>query len=180
MNDDYTYTIETIDGVYMKDVSREQAVKQSHKMQMSCIPHTVFKKDKEGKLTTVSMNFLDLTSKVPKEKIEYDITNDGTGKKYDTGKPMIGTIVRVFPLALEALGEVMEFGTHKYPKPDNWKKVDGAKYRYLDSLMRHMVKHYKGLELDEETGKPHLAHMAWNALAILELYLMEKNEEQQK
>lgn len=113
-------------------------------------------------------------------KQTYDLTDDGKGKKYDTGKPMIGTIIRVFPNAMEALGSVIEFGTHKYPDPNNWKKVEGAKFRYLDSLMRHMVKHYRGLELDEETGKPHLAHMAWNALAILELYLMEQKEKESK
>lgn len=122
-----------------------------------------------------SDEFISGISEPQREK--YDLTDDGKGKKYDGGKPMIGTLIRVFPLALEAIGDVIEFGTRKYPKPDNWKKVEGAKFRYQDSLMRHMVKFYKGDELDEETGKPHLAHMAWNALAILELYLMEKRAE---
>lgn len=102
----------------------------------------------------------------------YDLTDNGSGKKYDTGKPMVGTLARVFPHALMAIGECIEFGTHKYPDPNNWKKVDGAKTRYLDSLMRHLLKHYMGITKDEETGLPHLAHAAWNALAILELELM--------
>lgn len=106
----------------------------------------------------------------------YDLTDNSTGKKYDTGKPMVGTLARVFPNALMAIGECIEFGTHKYPDPNNWKKVEGAKTRYLDSLMRHLLKHYMGITGDEETGLPHLAHAAWNALAILELELMDRKQ----
>lgn len=124
--------------------------------------------------------FVPIVDKKKEGEVNYDLSDDGTGKKYDTGKPMIGTAMRVFPLSMEALGAVIEFGTHKYPQPDNWKKVEGANYRYLDSLMRHLIKHLKGQEFDEETGKPHLAHVVWNALAILELYLMGKNENENK
>lgn len=109
---------------------------------------------------------------------KYDLTDDGKGKKYDTGKPMVGTLCRVFPHALMAVGECIEFGTHKYPDPNNWKKVEGATTRYLDSLMRHLIKHYMGITKDEETNLPHLAHAAWNALAILELELMKNNQEE--
>lgn len=104
---------------------------------------------------------------------KYDLTDDGTGKKYDTGKPMVGTLLRVFPSALTEIGRCIEFGTRKYPKPDNWKKVEGAKFRYLDSMARHLLQHLKGVKFDKETGLPHLAHMAWNALAILELAIMD-------
>ncbi|MCM1324115.1 MAG: DUF5664 domain-containing protein [Acetobacter sp.] len=108
--------------------------------------------------------------------MKYNLTDDGTGKKYDTGKPMPGTLIRVFPNALMEVGKCIEFGTHKYPDPSNWKKVDGAKTRYVDSLMRHLLKHFMGIYQDEETGLPHLAHAAWNALAILELQFMEPIE----
>lgn len=107
---------------------------------------------------------------------KYDLTDDGTGKKYDGGKSMVGTLVNVFPNALMAVGMCIEFGTHKYPNPSNWKQVEGAAKRYQDSLMRHLIKHNVGIEKDSETGIIHLAHMAWNALAILELYLMEHPE----
>lgn len=106
------------------------------------------------------------------EPTEYDLMDNTTGKKYDTGKPMVGTLCRVFPNALMEIGKCIEFGTHKYPDPNNWKKVDGARDRYLDSLMRHLLKHYNGKMFDEETNLPHLAHAAWNALAILELEIM--------
>ncbi len=106
----------------------------------------------------------------------YNLTDDGTGKKYDGGKPMVGTLCRVFPRALLAVGQCIEFGTHKYPKPDNWKLVEEAFTRYQDSMMRHYLKHQAGEVMDSETKLPHLSHMAWNALAILELYLIDNPE----
>lgn len=102
----------------------------------------------------------------------YDLTDNGKGKKYDGGKSMVGTMINVFPHALMAVGKCIEFGTHKYPNPNNWKMVEGADKRYQDSLMRHLIKHNAGQVLDEETNLLHLAHAAWNALAILELYIM--------
>lgn len=111
-----------------------------------------------------------------KKTVKYDLTDDGKGKKYDNGKPMPGTLVNVFPEALLAVGATIEFGTHKYPDPRNWRKVEGANKRYQDSLMRHLIKYNMGEINDRETGIPHLAHMAWNALAILELYLLEHPE----
>lgn len=107
----------------------------------------------------------------------YDLTDDGTGKKYDSGKSMVGTLCRVFPRALLGIGKCIEFGTHKYPKPDNWKLVENAFTRYQDSLMRHYLKFLSGETRDKETNILHLCHMAWNTLAILELYLMEHKEE---
>ncbi len=106
----------------------------------------------------------------------YDLTDDGTGKKYDSGKPMVGTLCQVFPRALMGIGACIEFGTHKYPKPDNWKLVEGAFKRYQDSLMRHYLKFQIGEIEDRETKLNHLFHMAWNALAITELYLMDNPE----
>lgn len=111
---------------------------------------------------------------------EYDLTDDGKGKKYDNGKSMVGTLCRVFPRALLSIGKCIEFGTKKYPKPDNWKLVEGAFIRYQDSLQRHYLKFLAGQERDSETNLLHLSHMAWNCLAILELYLMEHKEEYDK
>ena len=112
-----------------------------------------------------------------KKEPEYDLTDDGKGKKYDSGKSMVGTLCRVFPRALLGIGQCIEFGTRKYPKPDNWKLVEGAFTRYQDSMMRHYLKFLAGQEKDSETNLLHLKHMAWNALAILELYLMEHEDE---
>jgi hypothetical protein len=134
--------------------------------------------DLEKKIYTNRVNKIGNTiiETLPMGCIKYDLTDDGTGKKYDCGKSMVGTLVNVFPNALMAVGMCIEFGTHKYPNPNNWKQVEGASKRYQDSLMRHLIKHNVGIEKDSETGIIHLAHMTWNALAILELYLMEHPE----
>ena len=57
---------------------------------------------------------------------KYALIDDGTGKKYDSGKSMVGTLCRVFPRALLGIGTCIEFGTHKDPSADNWKLVDRA------------------------------------------------------
>lgn len=99
------------------------------------------------------------------------------GKKYDSNKSMVGTLCNVFPNALLAIGNCIEFGTHKYPDPANWQKVEGAFTRYQNSIMRHYLKFLAGQERDSETNLLHLAHMAWNTLAVLELYLREHIED---
>lgn len=115
------------------------------------------------------------------EKIkEHDLTNDEIGKKYDNGKPMAGTLTDVFSRALMAVGACIEFGTHKYPDPKNWQLVDNGIKRYRDAMVRHLLKYNAGIDKDEETKLPHLAHMAWNALAILELYMQEHKDELDK
>lgn len=108
---------------------------------------------------------------------KYDLTDDGKGKKYDSGKSMVGTLCRVFPRALLGIGQCILFGTTKYPDPKNWVKVENAFTRYQDSMMRHYLKFLAGQEKDSETNLLHLKHMVWNALAILELYLMEHEDE---
>lgn len=110
----------------------------------------------------------------------YDLTDDGTGKKYDSGKPMVGTLTDVFSRALMAVGACIEYGTHKYPNPKNWQLVDDGIKRYRDAMIRHLLKYNAGIDKDEETKLPHLAHMAWNALAILELYMQEHKDELDK
>ena len=120
---------------------------------------------------------VELNGKECKKEPAYDLTDDGKGKKYDSGKSMVGTLCRVFPRALLGVGQCIEFGTHKYPNPDNWKLVDGAFTRYQDSMMRHYLKFLAGQEKDSETKLLHLKHMVWNALAVLELYLMENEDE---
>ena len=135
---------------------------------------------KELGLEVSIVGIVALTENEPSETAsdkKYDLTDDGKGKKYDSGKSMVGTLCRVFPRALLGIGQCIAFGTKKYPKPDNWKLVDGAFTRYQDSMMRHYLKFLAGQEKDSETNLLHLKHIVWNALAVLELYLMENEDE---
>lgn len=113
-----------------------------------------------------------MASEEKKNIFDGKIEDNSKGRKYDGSKPLAGTFINVFPRSILAIGAVILKGKEKYPDPNNWKKVEGAKVRYQESLMRHLVKHNMGILLDEESRLPHLVHVAWNALAILELNLM--------
>jgi hypothetical protein len=64
---------------------------------------------------------------------------------------------------------VSGFGAKKY-EWKNWRKVEDGINRYSNGLGRHLVQ--EGIEkCDQESGKLHAAHAAWNALARLELML---------
>ena len=67
---------------------------------------------------------------------------------------------------LEIILKVLEFGANKYGI-DNWKEVYGAKPRYLNAAMRHLVARMKGHINDEESGLPHLAHCICCLLFLL-------------
>lgn len=98
------------------------------------------------------------------------------GKKYDKGKPMVGTILRIFPRALSVVGAIIEYGTHKYPDPNNWSKNTRITERYMDSAIRHLLKYFMGDKFDEESGLPHLGHALWNIIAVLEYELRQDPE----
>lgn len=98
------------------------------------------------------------------------------GVKYDDNKPLVGDCLAIFGRAIMAVGECILKGQEKYPEIDNWKRVKDAERRYTNALIRHLIKHLTGIEKDKESGLTHIQHVAWNALAICELYLEKKDE----
>lgn len=69
------------------------------------------------------------------------------------------------PEWLEVLAHVMTKGAEKY-EPRNWEK--GMEWsKCYASLMRHVQAWYAGEDTDQESGLPHMAHAAWNALALV-------------
>lgn len=96
-------------------------------------------------------------------------------KKYDVGKPMVGLVKEDFPLALLEIGKIARYGILKYEERGSWKKVEDGFNRYKDALGRHdLQSQYE--DIDEESGHLHLAHMAWNCLALLQFYLEEEQD----
>jgi len=73
-----------------------------------------------------------------------------------------------FPKAMDELCKVMEYGAAKYEK-DNWKKGGKPDDEYLSACMRHLYQHRNGNSVDPESDCRHIAHAAWNLLALLEL-----------
>ena len=95
------------------------------------------------------------------------------GAKDDKAKPMAGVLLD-FSRALQTVVDVGTYGAKKYTRR-GWEQVEDAETRYLDAMMRHLLAMDVDPDgLDKETGLPHLAHVAWNALAVLELQARRK------
>jgi hypothetical protein len=72
--------------------------------------------------------------------------------------------------ALQSILAVLESGAAKY-LPDNWLKVENARQRYFDAVMRHLTDWWRGERFDKEWGYPHLAHAACCILFLLAMEL---------
>jgi len=97
------------------------------------------------------------------------------GAKLDDGKVM-AHLLQQFSRALMAVAEVSTFGANKY-SIGGWQEVENGAFRYSNAMMRHYLK--EALEdVDPDSGLLHEAHLAWNALARLELKLRELSEDE--
>lgn len=67
---------------------------------------------------------------------------------------------------LEEIVKIYTFGADKYG-PNTWQNLENGYERYKAALLRHLVSYEKGETYDEESGIHALAHMAWNAIAML-------------
>ena len=90
------------------------------------------------------------------------------GVKNDSNKPRLDLVLGDFCNALWSVGMVGTFGANKYTDK-GWHEVDSAQERYLNAMLRHYFKYKSGEYIDSESGLPHLSHMAWNCLAVLQL-----------
>ena len=90
------------------------------------------------------------------------------GRKDDQGKLRWRLLRHSMTLALESVLRVLSFGADKYGE-ENWKLVEDGQRRYRDALDRHLAEIDKGILVDPDTGEPHMAHVATNALFLLQL-----------
>lgn len=88
------------------------------------------------------------------------------GIKFDKGK----TRLELIPTELiQGVGEVLTFGAMKY-EADNWRKFKKEDHkRLVGAAMRHLEAYRSGEYLDQESGLPHLAHVATNMGFLLAL-----------
>ena len=95
------------------------------------------------------------------------------GAKDDSGKNRMALVLGAFAPALMLVSKVGTFGANKYTD-NGWQTVPKGVARYEDAMLRHYFQYKDGETVDPESGIHHLAHCAWNALAVLTLTLKGK------
>ena len=97
-----------------------------------------------------------------KRYLPFDVVTDGL--KHDGGEPRLDLVP---PEIIEAVGVVMTHGVEKYGEA-SYRNVEPKRYRA--ALMRHICKWLKDpYGKDEDSGLPHLWHVACNVAFLLEL-----------
>lgn len=95
--------------------------------------------------------------------------------KQDRGKAKLSLVPRQIIWDVAA---IREYGNNKYPYrgPDNWRLVEPERYR--DAAYRHFLRYLDDPNgVDDESGLPHLWHLACNIAFLCE---MEKENFQEK
>lgn len=97
-------------------------------------------------------------------------TKDDTQKaKADAGKPRLTLVPRKI---IWFVAKIREYGNRKYGDPENWRKVDIQRYR--DAAYRHFMAYLDDPHgVDEESGMPHLWHLACNIAFLCEMEVFD-------
>jgi hypothetical protein len=95
------------------------------------------------------------------------------GAKDDGGKPRFELTLCEFADAMTEITIVGTDGAITYTD-DGWKHVPNGFKRYTGACLRHLFAHWRGEIRDKKSGHLHLAHFAWNAIAILQLWIMSQ------
>lgn len=91
--------------------------------------------------------------------------------KADAGKPKLTLVPRKI---LFDIARVREYGNRKYGSSENWKQVEPERYR--DAAFRHLCAYLNDpTGTDEESGLPHLWHLACNVAFLCEMEGAEKD-----
>ena len=97
-------------------------------------------------------------------------TSDESGQKFDGDKDEPGLLLSGCHLAVAGVIAVLGFGFRKYKQRNGWKEVPEAKRRYKDALHRHLQAIERGELIDPESGKPHIDHVACNAMFLSQMH----------
>lgn len=85
-------------------------------------------------------------------------------KHFDLGKPELQYI-----LEMEGLEDVAAAGTYGAKKYGNYNYKSGMPWmKLLGSCTRHLRAFIRGEERDKESGLPHLAHLIFDALMLMD------------
>lgn len=85
--------------------------------------------------------------------------------KADAGKFPLTLVPRQI---IRDIAEIRRYGTEKYGDPENWRRVEAQRYR--DAAFRHFLAYLDDPDgVDEESGLPHLSHLACNIAFLCEM-----------
>lgn len=121
--------------------------------------------------TEVKNQQLTLTEEDP-----HGIDQHTPGAKVDAGKVRMHLITGGMARAITEVAKIGTFGAAKYTD-GGWVFVPDGFRRYEDAQQRHAAKRHMGETNDSDSGLLHLAHEAWNALAKLDLYIREQEDQ---
>lgn len=92
-----------------------------------------------------------------------DAAPPNQGVKADAGKVQLTLCP---PEIIKAIARVRMYGTVKYGDRDNWQMVEAQRYR--DAAYRHWLAYLEDpCGVDEESGLPHLWHLACNIAFLI-------------
>ena len=92
--------------------------------------------------------------------------------KADAGKPRLSLVPSEL---IRAVATVREYGNRKYGSPDNWRRVEVERYR--DAAYRHLLDYIDDPDsVDQESGLPHLWHLACNVAFLCALEKTERRD----
>ena len=109
----------------------------------------------------------------PHLKLHFKNADIVPGLKDDSNKVRMELIIMGMSRALLEVGKVATGGAKKY-KDNSWQNVPNGIMRYTGALSRHLLAEGKGEVICDDFGLSHAAHVAWNALARLDLILREQ------
>lgn len=182
---DYNTTFSTkgLDVFYSSPKIQKVSIKEENKTKRLLKEAKEHQKQNGGIFKGVEFPF-DLYNKSEDEEFEdyireqniiYDWERKEKGVKENKNKPQLSILFTQFPKALEAIARCSEYGHLKYKDTDfdylNYQRVEEGSKAYADAGLRHRL--YNKSATDIESQLPHAYHVAWNALAELELLVKE-------
>ena len=104
-----------------------------------------------------------------KERDPKGLDQHAPGAKLDAEKQRPSLVCEDMFRALNAVIAVGEYGAKKYSY-GGWLSVEQGEQRYTNAMYRHILAENED-GYDRDTQLLHAAHVAWNAMARLELML---------
>lgn len=130
----------------------------------------------DARAVPINQKPLDMTTQPVVESDPHNVDQHSPGAKLDAGKQLPKLVLGGFIYALKEVVKVGTFGANKYT-PNGWKEVQNGKERYYEAALRHLMEDLASPEsVDEQTNISHLAHAAWNLLAIITLRVLSSSQ----